>query len=501
MKKRWILGLVLLVAACGGESPAPTGGHGAAEPAKVTNRIDIPPTVVQNLGITFAKVERRHVSKTLRLPGFFESPPHAIRAYAAPLAGRVTLLVKQYDRVEAGQELYRLESPELVRLLHDINDADTETAQRRAEASIAKSELDAAQRAVSGWPARLSAAEAAIAASEEHTLNLEAALELWNARVAQLLEIEKAGGGKAAELAEARSRAADSESAIAEERETRAGFAATLAELKAGMEADRGKLPALNTAADKARAAADAADVHAQMVRHEVAVTLGVDRATLAGDGWRKLEGFTQTALADGVVQAVEVSDGASLAATTAVLRTLDDKVVVFRARALQADLGLLEQGMAASVVPPAGGALGLSGALAGKVQLAPEADPDSRTFDLIVAISGKSDWARPGITAEVEVVYDSTEDARLAIPLACVMQDGLDKIFFRRDPADANKVIRIVASLGTGDGRWVVVNTGVVEGDEVVMAGAYELKLTGAGKASGKGHFHADGTYHEGDD
>jgi hypothetical protein len=41
------------------------------------------------------------------------------------------------------------------------------------------------------------------------------------------------------------------------------------------------------------------------------------------------------------------------------------------------------------------------------------------------------------------------------------------------------------------------VVNSGVKEGDEVVLEGVYELKLAGGGKATGGGHFHADGTWH----
>jgi hypothetical protein len=40
-------------------------------------------------------------------------------------------------------------------------------------------------------------------------------------------------------------------------------------------------------------------------------------------------------------------------------------------------------------------------------------------------------------------------------------------------------------------------VNSGVAAGDEVVLDGVYELKLTGSGKPQGAGHFHADGTWH----
>jgi hypothetical protein len=67
--------------------------------------------------------------------------------------------------------------------------------------------------------------------------------------------------------------------------------------------------------------------------------------------------------------------------------------------------------------------------------------------------------------------------------------------------PADPNKVIRVEGDFGVSDGKWVVVESGVKAGDEVVLAGVYELKLTGGGKQQGKGHFHADGTWHAEDD
>jgi hypothetical protein len=33
------------------------------------------------------------------------------------------------------------------------------------------------------------------------------------------------------------------------------------------------------------------------------------------------------------------------------------------------------------------------------------------------------------------------------------------------------------------------------------VLGGVYQLKLAGGGKATQAGHFHADGTFHEGKD
>jgi hypothetical protein len=84
------------------KSGAMPGGTPAAESAAAapTNRVDIPDAVRRNLGVVFAKVESRAVARTLRVPGRFELLPTAGREYRAPLAGRVELLVAQYQRVE-----------------------------------------------------------------------------------------------------------------------------------------------------------------------------------------------------------------------------------------------------------------------------------------------------------------------------------------------------------------------------------------------------------------
>ena len=89
------------------------------------------------------------------------------------------------------------------------------------------------------------------------------------------------------------------------------------------------------------------------------------------------------------------------------------------------------------------------------------------------------------------------TGEALNAIPVNCVIKDGLEHIFFVRDRDDPNKVIRKVTSLGVSDGRWIVIHKGAMTGSEIVQQGVYELKLTGSGKAGGGGHFHADGTFH----
>jgi hypothetical protein len=136
-----------------------------------------------------------------------------------------------------------------------------------------------------------------------------------------------------------------------------------------------------------------------------------------------------------------------------------------------------------------------------GSLLLGVEADPDQRTIDLFLEPTATAPWARPGVSGFLEIETASSAEPEMAIPLAAALQDGLVKVLFRRDPANPDKVIRIEADLGRDDGRWVEVKSGLRDGDEVVLAGAYELMLASSGTATKGGHFHADGTFHAEED
>ena len=110
--------------------------------------------------------------------------------------------------------------------------------------------------------------------------------------------------------------------------------------------------------------------------------------------------------------------------------------------------------------------------------------------------------WARAGVSGFLEVTPGGTAgDQPLAIPVQAVARDGLLSIVFRRDPKNPDKVIRLEADLGFDDGRYVEIKSGVRAGDEVVVDGVYQLMVATSGTVQKGGHFHADGTFHEGDD
>lgn len=504
-KQLWSIAALLLLftASCtGGETPPveKSGGGGETEAPAVTNRIDIPPAVVDNLGITFVKVERRLVQKTLRVPGQFESPNESRREYFTMLPGRIEVLVNQYQTVEPGTPLFRLESPEWRRIQETLANADAEIARTASDRTVMQAERTAMIEGLKLYPARFDALDKLEQASAEHVKRLEDSRDHWQARVTELEDLMKQGVGKATELADARGELKSTLSAIAEERETQAGIEEQIANLDAEKRERQLSVAVLDARLESAGALISMKRAAFNQALSSSAGAIGMSTSELAGgDTWRTLDSFTIKANSPGVVKHVHATSGAWVEANTEIIGTVDLTKLRFRAKALQADLGLLKPGLPARVVPPEGGSLQFSAAATGTLEFPVEADAAERVLDLLVVFETPPGWARPGVTAEAEIIYESKDEPQLAIPVRCVVQDGLEKVVFVRDPDDPNKVIRKTPQLGANDGRWIEIFTGVMVGREVVLDGVYELKLTGAGKAAVDGHFHADGTFHAG--
>lgn len=477
--------------------------------AEITNRISIPEQVRRNLGITFAKVEMRRIASTLRMPGRFELTPSARRVYSAPLGGRVELLVHQYDKVSTGTPLFRLDSADWRKLQQEISDA-------QAVVKTTSASLVIAQAASSGAFSAANLVGRRVAAGARHIDSLRQSLKVTEARLTQLENLQRAVGGKLSDLADARAKAAEIRAAITQaeeesadaERETMrqasegGSVFATSATLEAGLHAKRAEHDA---ALMRLRVALSSAASVLGVARDEIDRPTGTDSSKMPL--WQATDSIEVRAISSGVVQTFDATGGAYVEATKPILTIADPEQVRFRAVGLQSDLERLRDGMEARIVPPAAEAAHPADRghahtdIAGILSLGQEADPDQRSLDVIISLRTRAHWALPGVAAYAEAVSDQGEDPAAAIPVGAILQDDLQKIFFRRDPEDPDKAIRMEADLGISDGNWVAVESGIKSGDEVVLGGAYQLKLAGGGKASKAGHFHADGTFHEGKD
>ncbi|QOJ01124.1 MAG: hypothetical protein HRU70_11725 [Phycisphaeraceae bacterium] len=444
------IALAFALAGCDRRSDQPSPGddheHGAGPAAASTtptNRVDIPAAVRQNLGITFVKVEPRNVAQTLRVPGRFELLPTARREYRTPLAGRVDLLVTQYQKVERGTPLYRVDAA-------GWQDLHEQIAATRALADSMGPRRDA---------------------HRQHEQSLAEKVALWQDRLKQLDALQSAGGGSAAQFTEAR-----------------AALNATQAELADVMEKDA-ELQAQQTQAE--------AQLRSLVSRRDL--LLNDTHCGEAPDGPGSARGYTVCSVAPGVVEAIGITPGGLAQENGHILTLLQPDRIRFRARALQSDLGRLRDGLPARIAPPQGGSTPLQDTMSGVLFIGPAADADERTIDLIVTPDSLSPWARSGVVAHLEITLADGGEA-LAIPLSAVVRDGATPYIFRRDPANPDKAIRVEADLGLSDGRWVVIRSGVREGDEIVLGGNYPLMLATSAAAPRGGHFHPDGTFHEGE-
>ena len=149
------------------------------------------------------------------------------------------------------------------------------------------------------------------------------------------------------------------------------------------------------------------------------------------------------------------MANGAWADERTNVLTVVQPEQLRFHASGLQSDLGVLRDGLEVTIVPPtptsAGNAVPLDSTMRGTLILGLSGDAEERTIDLYVTPEELASWARPGVSAQLEIVTDATATPELAIPLAAVQRDGLLPIIFRRAPDNPNEAIRMDADLGRG--------------------------------------------------
>ena len=448
-----VLGMILLLqsTACDRTetspvAPAAQSHEDSAKPR--SNRIDIPPSVRQNLGITFVTVEKRPVHSTVRLPGQFEFRPEARREYHVMLPGRIELLVKQYERVEYGQPLFYLDSPEWQRMQSDLVVFLNTMKRSHADLAVAQAKMVEKEKAAAFVQKRL------------------------------------------AKLADAKVRKV---------------------ELEAELEDKRNMLPRLRAELDAVHTQFDAAHARYSVMLRTAASFTGIPIEELNPQGdahqhlegnqqpWQTIDRLTITAEAAGVVDRLAVTNQGWAETGDLVLDTIDPTALRFHADALQTDIALFADRQPGRIAPPPGGSLSLQDTAEGTITVGFQADSEQRTIPIFMVPDEFPSWAKAGVTAYLEVFTNGYGGACLAIPEAAVVRDGLERVFSRRDPANPNEVIRMAADLGASDGRWVEVKSGVMRGDEIVLGGVYPLMLASSqlGERAKGGHFHADGTFH----
>jgi RND family efflux transporter MFP subunit len=494
MTRREVCALFLL-AACGGER-TPTETHGP-QPA-VTNHIELSAETIGSLGITFAKVERGRLQRTLEVPGQLAVPAERRWTIRAPADGRLALAVARWAKVETGEMVGDLLSPSL----GDIQRALFATHNEREQIGATL----AAQRALTEpLAARARALAAAVAAAEQRRADSEALAE-------QAAAVADEAGRRAAELERALGDGAlsqrellEARRAHAQARETALAAAMRRDELRASvadlrLEAARAQalLPthASEIAVLERRAESAALELRQRLRELGTLTSLGeaeLGTQTAGKPRWQTLEALPLHAPGGGQVTALAGRSGEWLAAGAPILEIVDARELLFRGHLPEGDLARIPPGASVSI-DVGGGAAPIESKLRGPL---PIADEVARTV-LVEAPLDNADLRLPaGLSAIARVRLATSANEETLAPAACVVRDGLEWIVFRRDPAQPDRVTRLPVEIGERSGDRVVVLAGLMAGDEIVAAGAHQLRNAGVGRAPPGGHFHADGTWH----
>lgn len=222
-------------------------------------------------------------------------------------------------------------------------------------------------------------------------------------------------------------------------------------------------------------------------LENELAVKCAEREAMLAGAD-EKDGVVTVRAATEGMVESLIAQDGAWLETGAAAIQTVRAHHLRFKALVAASDALHLKDGMSAKV-----------GAHPGRIRIG--VGDDTGLVPVYVLFAGDVK-ALAGERSHAECVTDETEAAHTAVPSICIVSIGLQPTVFVRDLHDAERFIAVPVTPGASGGGWTAVDGLPAHHCEVVSDGAYELRLAlpSAGGSKPAGHFHADGTFHEGE-
>lgn len=192
----------------------------------------------------------------------------------------------------------------------------------------------------------------------------------------------------------------------------------------------------------------------------------------------------------DGIVESLEVTDGAYVEVGTKILNIMNPHHLQLKVFTCPSDIARLECGMKAKCRGVEGTVLfGL--------------DENSLTRALIDFPEGGIE-AKPGERDEATIVTKQSSEDSFAVPSKAIVLNGVEPIVFIKSEDEEDAFLAIPVTPGISGNSWTEI-TGIEDEDAlVVIEGAYELKLAleaQGGNKESAGHFHADGTFHKGND
>ena len=409
-----------------------------------TTGISVDQEVAKRLGITVEAVKRQALKLSIKTTGQIETLPSQKAKVTTPIKGTIlALLVEPNQKVESGQPLAVLSSPELAELQVDAIAKQSE-ADGNAMSAIANLQL-----AEQNLARQKSLVEADIQQAQTE-LNLD------KERYDRDRELLTQGAITKRQMQESESKYVAAKSALA-----RASS----------------RLPLLEAEAQMSRSAADV-----QVARSRISLSGAAYEARRNQLGAIANPDGTVTVVSPiaGVVSDREATLGESVEESGKPIMTIvNDRQVIASANIYEKDLGQVRIGQAVQVK-----VVGDNTSYVGKVTaIGATIDSTTRVVPVKAEINNAQGKLKVGMFADLEVISDRASQPVIAVPIASVVESNGKQLVFVQN---GTKYQPVEVKLGRTSGDLVEVQDGLFEGDLVVTQRAnqiYAQSLRGDGQ------------------
>ncbi|WP_017303460.1 efflux RND transporter periplasmic adaptor subunit [Spirulina subsalsa] len=414
---------------------------GTSQPA---SGVRVDNVTAERLGIQMEPVGRRSLNVGIRTTGEVVTQPDQMVMVNAPINGTVMeLLVQPGDRVRKGQALARIIAPELIelRVSSQSNRVGVEAELRAAQANLTLARRNY-ERQVAMAEAEITAAQQQMNQAQERFRQDQFLAEAGAIARQQLLDSESHLATIRSQLTRAESRQAVLE-AQAELERSQVAVEAAQSRLQLSSATYQARLQQLNSTATEQGLVTISAPIAGQVAERPVTLGEAVEAATtpivsiVNGDRLRITANVHEKDLA-------QVVKGQSVRAR---VNSLPDRIFTGRV-----------------------------------VTIGAKVDGETRVIPVTAELENAAPL-KPGMFAELEILTARTPERVLTIPASALVDaDGRHLVFVQNGSAFEPVEINI----GRRDGNQVEIESGLFEGDYVVVQGALQLyaqSLLGGGK------------------
>jgi multidrug efflux pump subunit AcrA (membrane-fusion protein) len=182
------------------------------------------------------------------------------------------------------------------------------------------------------------------------------------------------------------------------------------------------------------------------------------------------LKNTTIRAPIGGIVSKRFLDRGASVSANTPLVRIVAMDTVKALIQVVESELAQLKAGAIAEIHVDAYREEVFQGAV---TCISPTVDPESRTADVEIQVDNRDHRLKPGMFAQVSLVVQRRDGVLLLSRDSLLRENGPARVFVH----DTGRASLREVSLGLAGEQHVEVIGGLREGDEIIVAGQYELK------------------------